>query len=221
MTFDIEIGAARARMAAGELDAAMSHLERAHVIGQLQVWPHVLSHWLMMKVELRRGRPLAAFGQFVRIVLGAVGSAVGVVPTGNTGGSDISMFQRLPVAPELQAAIDTQPRNVFAKSAPLAWMMVSLLAFAMAWPFGSGIVRELFGPVRHFQSGALWPLLFAAAILAALLSSPALVPARRIMLCKVLSMALALACLVFVTPAIAFACCVLLAMVYREAGSKK
>lgn len=130
MTFDTEIGAARSRMAAGELDAAMLYLERAHVIGQLQVWPHVLSHWLMMKVELRRGRLLAAFGQFVRIVLGAIGSAVGVVPTGNTGGSDISMFERLPVAPDLQAAIDAQPRKA---SALPAWALLALLAALLVW----------------------------------------------------------------------------------------
>jgi hypothetical protein len=221
MTFDTEIGAARARMTAGELDAAMLHLERAHVIGQLQVWPHVLSHWLMLKVELRRGRPLAAFGQFVRIVLGAVGSAVGVVPTGNTGGSDISMFQRLPVAPDLQAAIETQPRNVFAKSAPLAWMMVTLLAVTMVWPTDSGSVSRLLAPATHLQTGVVWSLIVGAGILAALLSSPALVPARRIILCKLLSIVLALACLVFVTPAIAFAWGVLVAMIYREAGSKR
>jgi hypothetical protein len=35
-----------------------------------------------------------------------IGSAVGVVPVGNTGGSDISMFKRLPVPPELQSIID-------------------------------------------------------------------------------------------------------------------
>lgn len=110
MSFETEIAAARACMAAGELAPAMRHLERAHVIGQLQVWPHVLSHWLMLKIEWRRGRPLAVLGQLVRIVLGALGSAVGVVPTGNTGGSDISMFQRLPVPPELQAEIDAAQR---------------------------------------------------------------------------------------------------------------
>ena len=111
MSFADEIAAARTRMAAGELEAAMRHLERAHVIGQLQVWPHVLSHWLMLKIELRRGRPLAVLGQLVRIVLGALGSAVNVVPTGNTGGSDISMFKRLPVPPELQAEIDAAQRK--------------------------------------------------------------------------------------------------------------
>lgn len=221
MNFDAEINAARARMAAGELDAAMRHLERAHVIGQLQVWPHVLSHWLMMKLELRRGRPFAAFGQFVRIVLGAIGSAVGVVPTGNTGGSDISMFQRMPVAPELQAAIDAQPRNVFAGSAPLAWVMAALLAAALAWPAGQELLPRLFGAGRHFPAALSGSLVLAALALAALLSSPALLPARRVALCKVLSVVLALACFFVVTPVIAFGLGLLAAMIYREAGSSK
>ena len=81
-------------------------MERAHVIGQAFVVPHARSHWLMLEVEFRRKRPVAAFGQFVRIVLGMLGSAVGVVPVGNTGGSDVSMFKRMPIAPELQDIID-------------------------------------------------------------------------------------------------------------------
>ena len=60
----------------------------------------------MLKVELRQRRPAAAFGQIVRILLGVLGSAIGVVPVGNTGGSDISMFKRLPIAPDLQRILD-------------------------------------------------------------------------------------------------------------------
>jgi hypothetical protein len=60
----------------------------------------------MLEVELRRRRPLAAFGQVVRIALGALGSAVGIVPVGNTGGSNVSMFKRMPIAPELQNILD-------------------------------------------------------------------------------------------------------------------
>lgn len=174
MTFDAEIAAARARMAAGELEAAMGHLERAHVIGQRRVWPHVLSHWLMLKVELKRGRPAAAFGQLLRIVLGALGSALGVVPTGNTGGSDIGMFRRLPVAPELQAAIDAQPGAALAGAAMLAWATLALLAY----PPGAGR-----------------PLLPAALALAILLSSPRLLPRQRVMVCRLLSLGLLAAAL--------------------------
>ena len=105
-SFDQEIVLQTEFSAAGDLDRAFRHLERAHVIGQAFVRPHAQTHWLMFTLEIRRRRLAAAFGQVLRIVLGIAGSAVGVVPVGNTGGTDISMFKRLPIAPELQKIID-------------------------------------------------------------------------------------------------------------------
>jgi hypothetical protein len=106
LAFDKEITRGRERIAAGDLVRAFQHLERAHVIGQTFVGAHAKAHWLMLSLEIHRGRVAAAFGQAVRLVLGVIGSAVGVVPIGNTGGTDISMFKRLPIAPELQEIID-------------------------------------------------------------------------------------------------------------------
>jgi hypothetical protein len=63
----------------------------------------------MLRVEFRRKRVIAALGQTVRIVLGMLGSAVGVIPVGNTGGTDIGMFKRMPIEPELQNIIDGVP----------------------------------------------------------------------------------------------------------------
>jgi hypothetical protein len=96
-----EVRLARELIEGGNLDEALLHLERAHVLGQAHVRWHVLSHWLMFKIAIRRHQGIAAAGQAVRIVLGAIGSAVGRVPTGNTGGSDVSMFARMPIVPEL------------------------------------------------------------------------------------------------------------------------
>lgn len=104
--FDAEMAQAKNLIAHGELAAAFPHLERAHVIGQAYVRPHVVTHWHMFRVEVRRRRPVAAFGQAVRMFLGGLGSAVGVIPVGNTGGSDISMFRRMPIAPDIQRIID-------------------------------------------------------------------------------------------------------------------
>jgi hypothetical protein len=109
--FDNEIALAKELIAKGELEASFPHLERAHIIGQAFVVPHATSHWLMLRVEFRRRRVMAVFGQTVRIVLGMLGSAVGVVPVGNTGGTDISMFKRMPIEPELQNIIDGIPPN--------------------------------------------------------------------------------------------------------------
>jgi hypothetical protein len=60
----------------------------------------------MFEIELRRGNFGAVLGQLVRMALGALGSAVGVVPIGNTGGTNISMFKAMPVEIELQKIID-------------------------------------------------------------------------------------------------------------------
>jgi hypothetical protein len=109
VAFDHEIALAREFIAKGELEASFPHLERAHIIGQAFVLPHVTAHWLMLRVEFRRKRVMAALGQTVRIVLGMLGSAVGVIPVGNTGGTDISMFKRMPIDPELQNIIDGIP----------------------------------------------------------------------------------------------------------------
>jgi hypothetical protein len=104
--FEIEMALAKQFIARDELETGFAHIERAHVSGQAFVAPHARSHWLMLKLECRRGLPVVTFGQVVRIVLGVVGSAVGIVPVGNTGGSNVGMFRRMPIAPELQNTID-------------------------------------------------------------------------------------------------------------------
>ncbi|MGB8326384.1 MAG: DUF3703 domain-containing protein [Steroidobacteraceae bacterium] len=111
VAFDNEIALAKELIAKGELEAGFRHLERAHIIGQAFVVPHAYSHCLMLNVELRRRRAVAALGQVARIVLGILGSAVGVVPVGNTGGTDVSMFTRMAVAPELQQLVDGVPSD--------------------------------------------------------------------------------------------------------------
>ncbi len=104
--FEQEMSAARDCIDGGDIDAGFGHLQRAHVIGQKYVVPHVRSHWAMLKLEWRRGQPVAVVGQAVRIVLGGIGSAVGVLPDGNTGGSNVSMFKRMPVEHDLNKLRD-------------------------------------------------------------------------------------------------------------------
>ena len=104
--FEREMSAAQDCISTGDIDSGFGHLERAHVIGQKYVVPHVRSHWAMLKLEWRRGQPVAVVGQAVRIVLGGIGSAVGVLPDGNTGGSNVSMFKRMPVRDDLKKLRD-------------------------------------------------------------------------------------------------------------------
>ena len=99
--FEAEMAAARRLYLKGQLSRAFMHVETAHVLGQRYVIPHIESHWLMLKIGWRRRSAVEVLGQAVRIFLGALGSAVGVVPTGNTGGTNIGVFKRLPVAPAI------------------------------------------------------------------------------------------------------------------------
>ncbi len=99
--FEHEMAAAGRFIRAGYPDRAMRHLERAHVLGQRKVIPHVRTHWGMLGIALKRRAAVEGLGQAMRIVLGALGSALGIVPVGNTGGTNMGMFARLPIDPDL------------------------------------------------------------------------------------------------------------------------
>lgn len=99
--FESEITSAVHFIQAGHMEQAMRRLERAHVLGQYNILPHVRSHWHMLRIALRRRACGEGLGQIVRIILGALGTAGRFIPVGNTGGSNISMFARIPIDPEL------------------------------------------------------------------------------------------------------------------------
>jgi hypothetical protein len=104
--FEREMDEARRLYRTGRLEQAFKALETAHVLGQHHVVPHIRTHWLMLKIGLRRRSTVEVFGQAVRIALGALGSTVGVVPVGNTGGTDISLFKRLPISDDIAHIVD-------------------------------------------------------------------------------------------------------------------
>ncbi|MGL5850632.1 MAG: DUF3703 domain-containing protein [Phycicoccus sp.] len=85
--------------------AAFGHLERAHVLGQASTRHHVRTHVAMLRWSVRHRMPREVRGQVVRIVGAATKTALRLVPHGNTGGSDVSAFRRMPVAPDLALEI--------------------------------------------------------------------------------------------------------------------
>lgn len=104
--YEAELNAAKNAIVRAEWDAAFLRLERAHILGQAFVVAHVRVHWRMLRMYLARGEYRHGFGQGVRLVLGAIGSSVGRVPVGNTGGSDVRMLQPMTITAELQAMLD-------------------------------------------------------------------------------------------------------------------
>lgn len=104
---EAEIAAARNAPRSGGDSTAFSHLERAHVLGQSSTWQHVRVHWLMLLWGLRQRRAGETAGQVLRMIGAATKTPIGLVPTGNTGGANVSPFRRMPIAPELQRRIDS------------------------------------------------------------------------------------------------------------------
>jgi len=101
-----ELAAASVAEARGEFYTAFQHLERAHVLGQATTVEHVRVHWRMFQFALRNRRYGEATGQLWRMVAACIFTALGLVPEGNTGGTDVSGFRRLPVPRDLKQALD-------------------------------------------------------------------------------------------------------------------
>ena len=97
-----------ARVAADESNPAhaFARLERAHVLGQASTLLHVRVHWQMLLWGLRQRSAGEVLGQILRLVGAATKTPFGLVPTGNTGGVNVSPIRSMPIAPELQRLID-------------------------------------------------------------------------------------------------------------------
>ena len=101
-----EIIAAYQADAQGKPDVAFSHLERAHILGQTSTVEHVRVHWHMFLWSIRQRNVQECLGQLLRIVGAAISTAVGLVPRGNTGGTNVNPFKSMPIPPELAALIE-------------------------------------------------------------------------------------------------------------------
>ena len=97
---------AELRAAAQDPEHGFRHLERAHVLGQASTREHVRVHWRMLVWAWwhRDGREF--FGQVVRLFGAATKTFIGLVPSGNTGGSNVSAIRPMPLDPELAAIIE-------------------------------------------------------------------------------------------------------------------
>jgi uncharacterized protein DUF3703 len=104
--FESELEQAQARQRTGDLDGAFHHLERAHILGQQYVVPHVRTHLAMLRIGLLRRDRREIVGQLIRIPAAAIGSALGVPPGGNTGGANVGFFAMMEIPPDLKALLD-------------------------------------------------------------------------------------------------------------------
>lgn len=114
---DAEFVAAKAAELAGDPRTAFRHLERAHVLSQRSTVQHVRAHLRMLAWAIRNRDPREMAGQVIRIVGAAAKTWLGLVPAGNTGGSNVSAFKPMPVADDLAGQIASALDRRSAKAA--------------------------------------------------------------------------------------------------------
>jgi len=109
---EAELASAKRAGSAGDSQQEFAHLERAHVIGQESTYWHVKVHVLMLGWALRNRSAREVFGQGFRILGAATKTAFGMVPQGNTGGTNVSPFKKMPIEPELATLIQKAKTGV-------------------------------------------------------------------------------------------------------------
>jgi len=109
--FDAEMQGARQALAGDRLAEAFTHLERAHVLGQWYVSTHAVTHLHMLRIGWRRRDLREILGQLLRIPGGMIGSAIGRVPRGNTGGANVSATRPLPIPQDLRDLLRHDSRS--------------------------------------------------------------------------------------------------------------
>lgn len=97
--------AERARLQ-GDFETEFKYLEDAHVLGQRSTYFHTLVHWRMFVFGWRQSSLKEMFGQTLRLVGALTKTFFGLLPTGNTGGSNVSAFKPMPISKENQVILD-------------------------------------------------------------------------------------------------------------------
>jgi hypothetical protein len=87
-------------------DDEFEHLERAHILGQASTREHVRVHWRMLRWAARHRDAREFFGQITRTIGAATKTFIGWVPTGNTGGANVSPIKPMPIDPALAEIIE-------------------------------------------------------------------------------------------------------------------
>lgn len=99
--YKVEMAASREAEHAGDIADAIAHLERAHILGQRYLLPHLATHWRMLALARTAQNGPEARGQILRLAAAIPGYVFGWVPVGNTGGANVSAVKPMPVPPDL------------------------------------------------------------------------------------------------------------------------
>jgi Protein of unknown function (DUF3703) len=94
----------------GDIITAWSALERAHIISQPYLGPHLTNHSTMLGYATAQRDWREVMGQIFRLAFAPFGTLTGMIPKGNTGRSNVSAFQPMPIPDDLRRDIEGQQR---------------------------------------------------------------------------------------------------------------
>ena len=100
-----EYSAVEDALRSSDVARAWHHLERAHILAQIDLGPHCHSHWRMLRLALHTRDWREVLGQLGRLALAPLGNLSGRLPVGNTGRANVSAFAPMKIPPDLQAII--------------------------------------------------------------------------------------------------------------------
>ncbi len=109
-------------------ELAFKHLERAHILGQRYLIPHITTHWHMLRLARRRQDGVETRGQVVRLLAVFPGYAFGWIPKGNTGGANVSAMAPMTIPSDLAPLLANYSvwRDVAVRVA--AWSVLAVTA---------------------------------------------------------------------------------------------
>ena len=89
---------------------AWQALERAHIVSQPFLGPHLASHWAMLRFAFSERDAKEVAGQIFRLALAPLGAVSGRIPIGNTGRANVSAFQPMEVPHDLRSKLRGEPK---------------------------------------------------------------------------------------------------------------
>ena len=85
----------------GDNERAWTALERAHIVSQPYLGPHLASHWAMLRFAFIERDTKEVAGQIFRLTLAPLGAISGRIPAGNTGRANVSAFKAMSIPADL------------------------------------------------------------------------------------------------------------------------
>ena len=100
-----EVAAYRLARRNDDIASAWIALERAHILSQLRLVPHLRIHAIMLKLAIQTHDWREVAGQLLRLGLVPLGNLTGRLPKGNTGRSNVSAFASMPIPADLRRVL--------------------------------------------------------------------------------------------------------------------